>query len=191
MQGLPDVPKNATEMVTLWGRLVAVQVAALNRRPEVGADLLQAIWLRLIEADVVGKYHRKIGAAGSEPSPESFRTYLGTAVHNSFANWCRTQARRFTRERLVDTFNLQNESSEPESLFDLVTDTSRPCRLMEVGVDIRRRLSRIECVRGHEEDFLVALSEGYTPMEALEKLSLVTSQQAPRVRRILAKVLTA
>lgn len=186
---LPAVPTTATEMVALWGRYVARQIKDLNRRPSNGPDILQSVWLRLFESDVVGKYHAKIVGAGSTPTPESFGTYLRTAVHNAFANWCRTQSRRATKEFVVDhlvRFPRGTDGSfEAESLFDFVTDVGRPERVMEAGIDVRRTVEKMR-LRGKEEDFLYLISDGYTVAEAL---GLIAKAKA-KIRRI-ERALTA
>ena len=64
------IPKGNRELADFYGEFVAEQVRHLNKRPENNADILQAVWLRLIVADVIGKFH----ARERKSRPESLLT---------------------------------------------------------------------------------------------------------------------
>lgn len=75
------IPRTNDEFCKLYGTYVADHVARLNKRSENLADIIQSVWLRLIEADVVGKFHARTKAC----RPEAFTTeevcqHLGITV---------------------------------------------------------------------------------------------------------------
>jgi DNA-directed RNA polymerase specialized sigma24 family protein len=55
------VPRNNDELVKAYGPYVSKLVMRHNRIMTNYKDLVQHIWLKLIEADVLGKYHRSLG----------------------------------------------------------------------------------------------------------------------------------
>jgi RNA polymerase sigma factor (sigma-70 family) len=258
------IPKTNEEMVQMYGKYIQQQVRHLNRRPANFLDILQSVWLKLVEGRVVEKFHERqrasrpdaltteevcqhlgitveawVGAqeayhTGESPIPwmpspvageasgldalwatddveryesvahlyhekvaaseclipqttgAKFRTYLQWAIHNAFANWCRTQSRR-DKDRTIDLLVRPRHRSRDEEagdfdLFDIVTDPTEPVRQMQAQVEVRQALACIERAKigPMEGDFLTLLTEGYTLHEAARKLRL----SQPTVRRI-------
>ena len=259
------IPQTNDDLYAMYGKYVAVQVRHLNRRPANYLDILQSVWLKLVEGRVVERFHERqrasrpdaltteevcqhlgitveawVGAqeaylTGESPIPwmptpvageatsldalwatddveryegvahlyhekvapseclipkatgAKFRTYLQWAVHNAFANWCRTHSRK-DREQVVDLLVRPNHRSREGvnavegDLFDLVTDTTSPVRQMQAQVEANQALACIERANlgPMGNDFLTLLAEGYTLQEAARKLRL----SQPTVRRI-------
>lgn len=85
------VPTNNDEFATLYGRYVAEQVERriLFRKQAVLADVLQSVWLRLIESNLVVRYHERVKK--SRPvalTTEEVCQHLGI----SFESWATMQA---------------------------------------------------------------------------------------------------
>lgn len=106
----------------------------------------------------------------------NFRTYLYNAVHNAFANWCRTNHRR-NKDRVLDCFPdgraamamaAYREDVEP---FDVLTDPYALTRRMGATVEVRHALRALD-LGDAEPDFVALLADGYTAVEAAKKLSL-------------------
>lgn len=244
------IPRTNDEFAREYSGYVAKLVSRLNNRPENFADLLQSIWLKLLESDIVGKFHERahesrpealtteevclhlgittdswvdlqarhqLGCSGLgwmpcpiagdatsldalwstdeveryEPhahqhhemvgeserlipraTSAQFRTYVQRAVHNAYANWCRTNNRR-NKDRLIDAFPDQmyrrdeGEAFSLDDLFDAVQDTERPAARMEASIDVRSVMERLGPQAG---TFFDLLSEGYTLREAAKRL---------------------
>ena len=257
------IPKTNEELATMYGKYVVQQVRSFNRRPSNFEDILQSIWLKLVEGRVVERFHERIHKARPEAltteevyqhlgistdswvssqeayrtgesgitwmpepvageatsldalwstddveryeetaylyhekvaaserliprsTPAEFRTYLQWAIHNAWANWCRTHSRRH-KERLIDTLVRTSVGPEDSSadfdLFDTVTDPQMPTRRMEARVEVSQVVARLQGanIGPMQQDFFGLLREGYTPQEAARKLRL----SEPTVRRI-------
>ena len=265
-----EIPRTNDDLASLYGRYIALQVKNLNKRPENLEDILQAVWLKLVEGRVVEKFHERarrtrpealtteevclhLGISveswtGSQenyrmgdspirwmPTPvageatsidalwatddieryeatayeyhtkvaesedliprvtaANFRTYLQHAIHNAFANWCRTQSRR-AKDRVLDCFaegrqaqRLVAAGMDDVEGFDLVTDPTEPTRRMTAAVEARHTLDRLK-LGDAEQGFFELLSEGYTAVEAAKKLKL-TRGTINRINRVLGTV---
>ncbi len=83
------IPRNNDEFCKLYGKYVADHVARLNKRAVSFADILQSVWLRLIEADVVGKFHARTAASRPEAlTTEEVCQHYGITTES----WTVTQA---------------------------------------------------------------------------------------------------
>lgn len=77
------IPSNNTEFANQYARYVAEMVGRLNNRSENLADIIQAVWLRLLESDVITKFHARVRAS----RPSAFTTtevclHLGIEVES-------------------------------------------------------------------------------------------------------------
>ena len=138
-------------------------------------------------AEMVGQYHViRLPSDRLIPVPtvEQWRTYLHRAIHNAWANWCRTRSRRH-KERVMDSFKktrMRSAAQEDrrEDPFDTVMDTSSTVRRMEAAVTVRQALRALS-LGSRQESFLDLLGSGYTAVEAAEKLGISVC----RVQRVL------
>lgn len=75
---VPDnfVPRDNIEMERVYRSYVAKLVMRHNRVTSNYADLLQHIWLKLIEADVLGKYNKSLGHLPKALTAQQACTYL-------------------------------------------------------------------------------------------------------------------
>lgn len=265
------IPRTNDDLAKMYGQYIALQIKHLNRRPENGLDILQSVWLKLVQGRVVEKFHERAqrmrpealtteevclhlgistdswcGAQeayrmGDSPirwmptpvagdptsmdalwatddieryeatayeyhekvaesedliprvTPASFRTYLQTAVHNAFANFCRTNHRR-NKDRVLDCFvegrkaqRLIADGRDEVEPFDLVTDPEAPTRRMTATVEARHTLARLD-LGASTQDFFDLLLDGYTAVEAAKKLgfSRGTVNRINRVLRVSA-----
>lgn len=258
------IPANNEELSRVYGDYILNQVKHLNRRAENTLDIVQSVWLRLLESDVIGKFHARnqksrpdaltteevcqhLGisvdswtvaqaryqtgdrtipwmptpVAGEPDSLDAlwateeieqyeqtvfehhekvsdsenliprateakFRTYLQWAIHNAFANWCRTHHRRH-KERAIDLFIRTQPDMEADGfdLFDIVSDTEAPSRRLCAAVEVEQTLEKFQ-LGDSREDFLTLLSDGYTAQEAAKKLKLSSA-----IRHRIQRAVTA
>lgn len=262
-----SIPRNNDELARLYGQYIAVQVKHLNKRPENLEDILQSVWLKLVQSRVVEKFHERAQRTRPEaltteevclhlgisvaswcgaqesyrmgdspirwmPTPvagdptsmdalwatddieryeatayeyhtkvaesedliprvtvSNFRTYLQHAIHNAFANWCRTNHRR-NKERVLDCFvegrkaqRLIADGRDEVEPFDLVTDPAASTRRMTAAVEARHTLASLK-LGDSAQEFFDLLSEGYTAVEAARKLRL-SRVTVNRINRVL------
>ena len=114
-------------------------------------------------------------STGPVISAAQWRGYLKTAIHNHWANYCRTSSRRH-KERVADRFpelRQRSEGGEVEYNLERVHWGEDD---IEARVDLKRittRAGTAQTAKG--EGFLDLVGQGYTGMEALEKLDVKVS----------------
>lgn len=108
-----------------------------------------------------------------------FKLYLARAVHNIYANWCRTRSRRYkeiypgtNEEGQSWDYNIMDNHAQPEDLVSLY----RAVKLAASGEeDIRDVDFGSKSNEAREVQFLGLLAEGYTLPEVVTKMSLPRS----------------
>lgn len=84
-----SVPRNNEELVKHYGRFVAEKVGHLNKTKANFADILQSVWVRLLEADIVTKFHARY-AEGRPSALNTEEVCLHLAI--SVDSWTEAQA---------------------------------------------------------------------------------------------------
>ncbi len=75
------IPQDYDELFEVWGKEIAQQLKRLNRFPANFEDIYQTICMRLVEADVIGKFHAKITRTRPETlTTEEVVDHFGTTV---------------------------------------------------------------------------------------------------------------
>lgn len=125
-----------------------------------------------------------------EPTARGFKTYLGNAIHNHFANFCRTQNRRNKDEVLApQTIIIASTSgyyyagkSEEGTAWEgaLVEAMVSPEEIVDVVSGIRRARLNPNSKRGVE--VLDYMADGYTISEALKLRHKARSKARLRAR---------
>jgi len=246
------IPQNNDELIAMYGGYIASLVLRYNRRNENFEDIHQSVLLRLVEARIVEKFHRRAAEARPDaltteevcqhlgisvdswcdaqalyhsgdrtiswmPTPIAgdvdsldalwatddvekyefsvyehhekiadserliphstgahFRTYLQQAVHNAWANWCRTFHRRH-KDRPIDFHIRPKSDHEAEmDLFDVVSDVNEAARRVVARVEVQSAIEQLQ-LGPAEPDFCSLLSEGCTALEAARRLKLSRS----------------
>jgi hypothetical protein len=127
---------------------------------------------------------------GPKATKSHFQAYLARAIHNTFANWCRTTERRH-KERPADMFSqFRPQVDDPTPWESRLEDTGAPCQetlaaLHEAKARISSSLVRgmrdvpsCKPVEDHEGELFTMLEEGYTLQEVVKRLDI-----PDRVRR--------
>jgi DNA-directed RNA polymerase specialized sigma24 family protein len=119
-------------------------------------------------------------ALPTTPKRTLFKLYLARAVHNIYANWCRTRSRRYKEE-----YRGNEEDGSPWESFLEDSHAIRPDDMVDLYHTSKLLVSGEEDIRDvdmsskdHEaaqEKLLTLLSEGYSLPEAAQKLALPQS----------------
>ena len=133
--------------------------------------------------------HAGVVVEKSPPTPYQFMNYLGVAVRNHFANFCRTRSRRW-KDRTADTVG---GAGDVEVMFrtadggyntsweETLKDDHAEDRLA-AQVVLTRMFDKLQ-THGLREDHVTArLAEGYTLVEAIQKSGLSRFQKATCLR---------
>lgn len=115
-------------------------------------------------------------ATGPVVSASQWQGYLKTAIHNHWANYCRTASRRH-KERTADRFSEFRRKAGKDGEGDWTLEGNLSC---EDGIEAKVDLHRLAQAAGPAqtekgEGFLDLVEGGYTGMEALEKLGVKTT----------------
>lgn len=120
---------------------------------------------------------------GPKASKGHFQGYLARAIHNNFANWCRTIKRRH-QERPADTFFSERMIEDPTPWESRLPDEFAAGQdtlvaLHEAKSKISSSLAKsmqgiTSCkpVEDHEGDLFHFLENGYTLRESVEKMDI-------------------
>jgi len=125
-----------------------------------------------------------------------FQSYLARAIHNHFANYCRTNVRKH-KERTADTFACFQNLEDPAHWEHTIVDPAAGRQeVLSTLQQVTRRIHNVlvkelEGVEGckpindHEIELFDRLEEGYTLVEAVRKLDL-----PPRCKRQIERAMT-
>ena len=97
-KSMNQIPTSNQDLATMYNKYIIDQVVRLNRRSENTADICQSVWLRLVEANIVAKFHAR--AAKSRPealTTEEVCLHLGIAVED----WTVAQSRYQAGDRTI------------------------------------------------------------------------------------------
>jgi len=102
-----------------------------------------------------------------QPEPERsrgpFKLYLGRAVHNIYANWCRTRSRRYKEMYLAP-------AEDGQAWESFLEDTQAPGQ--ETVATLCRAVRRIAGGEAKEQQVVSLLADGYSLVEVVRMLSL-------------------
>lgn len=92
------VPASMSDLFRLYGRYIAEQVASRNKRPENFEDIYQAVCLRLVEGNIIEKFHERMGRSRPDSlSTEEVCLHLGVTVEG----WLRAASRYADGDRTI------------------------------------------------------------------------------------------
>ena len=92
------IPKNDCEMIAMYGDYIAHQIAKVNRRKENFRDIYQSVVLRLIEGQIVRKFHDRVRSSRPDAlTTEEVCLHLGISVDS----WCDAQALYTSGDRTI------------------------------------------------------------------------------------------
>lgn len=147
------MPLTLEEFALQWDSHVRRALGYATR--DVTEDLVQHIWVRLLEKQVLLRC-KGMGAA-------QFFSYLTFTVKNTYLNWRRTDGRRFNKEDYVDPSEMDVVD---ESNFDVEVQIA----FNEAGEDFCRMVGEPDSYANTRAAGL--LSNGYTTTEIMKSMKI-------------------
>lgn len=108
---MQNLPTTTDELHAEFARDVEALIRRKVKSGIVHDDAVGDVWLRLLSADVLGKFR----ASGQPQTRAQLRRYVLAAARNALANVFRTHARRFNSEfvRRAPDYSIDGEAFEP------------------------------------------------------------------------------
>lgn len=117
-----------------------------------------------------------------------FKSYLATAVHNAYSNWCRTHKRRY-KERVIDCHApwLGGSTSDPDALWERV-HVSHEHERLDTQLSVRAAVAKSVQHRPIEGEYFSLLVMGYTMTEAAQVVGMSRAHAAKVNQRLAARM---
>ena len=192
MVAVHPVPKTNDELVLNFGALVACEIHKKNTVCDNFPDIYQEVMLYLFRNDVIASFHRSVEAVGAEPTPFRFLNYLGTAVRNGFANFCRHRYRKW-QDRPADVVGKKKDPKvsfyDQEGHYDLhweaTIEDPEATEDIEQGAEQALLWKQVEphVPEQHQVSLCDLMQQGYTLLEAVQQTDM-----RPARKRVLQRL---